>query len=196
MWNFEQKWNKRSFNCVSRNFYILANLVRPLSRRKMGHFCTKYLVATVVYDSCIQHYIPIAGKSRQILYFFKYCLNYDLISKSENICFEFEKMGKIKPIKSKLKLAKILLDRYKDQTASGFLIKCSDGEFFVDEDCFKFSDFLYEQIQGRSSYFGGLKNPDQKLRSMDRRPWRQPWTVSPRCRVHCRVRIFLFDMYG
>ena len=65
-------------------------------------------------------------------------------------------MGKIKPIKSKLKLAKILLDRYEDQTANGFLIKCSDGEFFVDEDCFKFSDFLYEQIQGRSSYFGGL----------------------------------------
>ena len=66
-------------------------------------------------------------------------------------------MGKIKPIKSKLKLAKVLLDRYEGQTANGFLIRCSDGEFFVDEDCFKFSDFLYEQIQGRSLYFGGIE---------------------------------------
>jgi len=66
-------------------------------------------------------------------------------------------MGKIKPIKSKLKLAKILLDRYEGQTANGFLIKCSDGKFFVDEDCFKFSDFLYEQIQGRSSHLEGRK---------------------------------------
>ena len=62
-------------------------------------------------------------------------------------------MGKIKPIKSKLKLAKVILEKYEKQTARGYLIKCSDGEFFVDEDCFKFSDFLYEQIQGRSSYF-------------------------------------------
>ena len=67
-------------------------------------------------------------------------------------------MGKIKPIKSKLKLAKILLDRYEGQTANGFLIKCSDGEFFVDEDCFKFSDFLYEQIQGRSYSQDGRGN--------------------------------------
>ena len=75
-----------------------------------------------------------------------------------NIQFEFEKMGKIKPIKSKLKLAKTLLEKYEDQTANGFLIKCSDGEFFVDEDCFKFSDFLYEQIQGRSYSQGGPGN--------------------------------------
>ena len=59
-------------------------------------------------------------------------------------------MGKIKPIKSKLKFSKVLLEKYENQTARGYLIKCSDGEFFVDEDCFKFSDFLYEQIQGRS----------------------------------------------
>ena len=58
--------------------------------------------------------------------------------------------GKIKPIKSKLKFAKVLLQKYEKQTAKGYLIKCSDGEFFVEEDCFKFSDFLYEQIQGRS----------------------------------------------
>ena len=58
--------------------------------------------------------------------------------------------GKIKPIKSKLKFAKVLLEKYEKQTAKGYLIKCSDGEFFVEEDCFKFSDFLYEQIQGRS----------------------------------------------
>ena len=59
-------------------------------------------------------------------------------------------MGKIKPIKSKLKLAKTLLERYEKQTARGYLIKCSDGQFFVEEDCFKFSDSLYEQIQGWS----------------------------------------------
>ena len=59
-------------------------------------------------------------------------------------------MGKIKPIQSKLKFAKVLLDKYEEQTVRKYLIKCSDGEFFVDEDCFKFSDFLYEQIQGRS----------------------------------------------
>lgn len=61
-------------------------------------------------------------------------------------------MGKIKfkPIKSKLKFAKSLLEKYEKQTARGYLIKCSDGEFFVEEDCFKFSDFLYEQIQGKS----------------------------------------------
>ena len=62
-------------------------------------------------------------------------------------------MGKIKPIKSKLKLAKVYLEKYEKQTAKGYLIKCSDGEFFVDEDCFKFSDFLNEQIEGKSSYF-------------------------------------------
>ena len=67
------------------------------------------------------------------------------------IHLEFEKMGKIKPIKSKLKFSKVLLEKYEKQTARGYLIKCFDGEFFVDEDCFKFSDFLYEQIQGRSS---------------------------------------------
>ena len=59
-------------------------------------------------------------------------------------------MGKIKPVKSKLKLAKAILEKYENQTANGFLIQCSNGKFFVDEDCFKFSDFLYEQIQGKS----------------------------------------------
>ena len=43
-----------------------------------------------------------------------------------------------------------MLEKYEKQTARGYLIKCSDGEFFVEEDCFKFSDFLYEQIQGKS----------------------------------------------
>ena len=42
------------------------------------------------------------------------------------------------------------IEKYEKQTARGYLIKCSDGEFFVEEDCFKFSDFLYEQIQGKS----------------------------------------------
>ena len=54
-------------------------------------------------------------------------------------------------IESKLKMAKIFLEKYEKQTARDYLIKCSDGEFFVDEDCFKFSDFLYEQIQGKSA---------------------------------------------
>ena len=64
-------------------------------------------------------------------------------------------MGKIKPIKSKLKFAKFLLEKYEKQTARGYLIKCADGEFFVEEDCFKFSDFLYEHIQGKS-YIDGI----------------------------------------
>ena len=59
-------------------------------------------------------------------------------------------MGKIKEIKSNLKLVKVIVEKYEKQTAKGYLIRCSDGEFFVDEDCFKFSDFLYEQIQGKS----------------------------------------------
>ena len=67
-------------------------------------------------------------------------------------------MGKIKPIQSKLKFAKVLLDKYEEQTTKKYLIKCSDGEFFVDEDCFKFSDFLYEQIQGRSFSMRIVKN--------------------------------------
>ena len=54
-------------------------------------------------------------------------------------------------IESKLKMAKTFLEKYEKQTARDYLIKCSDGEFFVDEDCFKFSDFLYEQIQGKSA---------------------------------------------
>ena len=58
-------------------------------------------------------------------------------------------MGKIKPIESKMKFAKVLLEKYEEQITRKYLIKCSDGEFFVDEDCFKFSDFLYEQIEGR-----------------------------------------------
>jgi len=62
-------------------------------------------------------------------------------------------MVTIKPVKSRLKLAKVILEKYEKQTARGYLIKCSDGEFFVGEDCFKFSDFLYEQIQGNSSIF-------------------------------------------
>ena len=66
-------------------------------------------------------------------------------------------MVTIKPVKSKLKLAKVILEKYEKQTARGYLIKCSDGEFFVEEDCFKFSDFLYEQIQGNSSFFEKLK---------------------------------------
>ena len=56
-------------------------------------------------------------------------------------------------------MAKVLLEKYEKQTARDYLIKCSDGEFFVGGDCFKFSDFLYEQIQGKSTNL--LKNGRQ-----------------------------------
>ena len=63
-------------------------------------------------------------------------------------------MGKVKSVKSKLKLAKSILEKYEKQTllypCDGYKIKCVDGEFLVNGDCFKFSDFLNEHIEGRS----------------------------------------------
>ena len=62
-------------------------------------------------------------------------------------------MGRIPAIKSKLKLAKVFLEKYEKQTANEYLIKCSDGQFHIDGDCLKFSDFLSGQIQGCSINF-------------------------------------------
>ena len=59
-------------------------------------------------------------------------------------------MGKVKSVKSKLKLAKSILEKYEKQRGitDGFIIKCADGEFMVNGDCFKFSDFFLGQIEG------------------------------------------------
>ena len=59
-------------------------------------------------------------------------------------------MGKVKSVKSKLKLAKSILEKYEKQKnmIDGYIIKCADGEFLVNGDCFKFSDFFLQQIEG------------------------------------------------
>ena len=59
-------------------------------------------------------------------------------------------MGKVKSVKSKLKLAKSILEKYEKQRniIDGYIIKCNDGEFLVNGDCFKFSDFFLRQIEG------------------------------------------------
>ena len=59
-------------------------------------------------------------------------------------------MGKVKSVKSKLKLAKSILEKYENQTCNGYIIKCVDGEFLVNGDCFKFSDFFNEHLEGTS----------------------------------------------
>ena len=37
-------------------------------------------------------------------------------------------MGKVKSVKSKLKLAKSILEKYEKQICDGYIIKCVDGD--------------------------------------------------------------------
>ena len=67
-------------------------------------------------------------------------------------------MGKVKSVKSKLKLAKSILEKYENQTCEGYKIKCIDGEFLVNGDCFKFSDFFNEHLEGKSQFQSNSSN--------------------------------------